>query len=224
MGDRYRYLSRGSRRGSRQPPIVVADPLRFAIHHWNGNRLATHFDTAGEHDVLARYCPTLQPLASSPRKRPSPDVAPAKAGPQRVKSAAPFTPRVPAFAGTTPSRPILPPAKRASHPRPGASRRTERGRTRRFRVRTKHTKATKRPSPVPRCRQFPPQRPPPPARAGPLRAVTATTPLRRRLRRRSGQALCPSCASCETIHTVDAARRWESRHVYRSFPEEKREP
>lgn len=43
-------------------PMIVADPPWFAIHHWDGRRLATHFDTAGGHDVLARYGPELQPL------------------------------------------------------------------------------------------------------------------------------------------------------------------
>ncbi|HEX8241549.1 MAG TPA: phosphodiesterase [Allosphingosinicella sp.] len=43
-------------------PMIVADPPWFAIHHWDGRRLATHFDTACEHDVLARYGPGLQPL------------------------------------------------------------------------------------------------------------------------------------------------------------------
>ncbi|HYG49143.1 MAG TPA: phosphodiesterase [Allosphingosinicella sp.] len=43
-------------------PMIVADPPWFAIHHWNGKRLTTHFDTAEDHDVLARYGPNLQPL------------------------------------------------------------------------------------------------------------------------------------------------------------------
>ncbi|HYJ83689.1 MAG TPA: phosphodiesterase [Allosphingosinicella sp.] len=43
-------------------PMIVADPPWFAIHHWDGKRLASHFDTAGDHDVLARYGPGLQPL------------------------------------------------------------------------------------------------------------------------------------------------------------------
>ncbi len=43
-------------------PMIVADPPWFAIHVWNGSRLVTHFDTAGDHDVLARYGPGLQPL------------------------------------------------------------------------------------------------------------------------------------------------------------------
>ncbi|HET9637931.1 MAG TPA: phosphodiesterase [Allosphingosinicella sp.] len=43
-------------------PMIVADPPWFAIHVWNGTSLVTHFDTAGDHDVLARYGPGLQPL------------------------------------------------------------------------------------------------------------------------------------------------------------------
>jgi 3',5'-cyclic AMP phosphodiesterase CpdA len=42
--------------------MIVADPPWYAIHHWNGERLASHFDTADEHVVLARYGPELQPL------------------------------------------------------------------------------------------------------------------------------------------------------------------
>ena len=43
-------------------PMIVADPPWFAIHVWNGRQLVSHFDTAGGHDVLARYGPELQPL------------------------------------------------------------------------------------------------------------------------------------------------------------------
>jgi Icc protein len=43
-------------------PMIVADPPWFAIHVWNGSTLVTHFDTAGDHDILARYGPGLQPL------------------------------------------------------------------------------------------------------------------------------------------------------------------
>jgi 3',5'-cyclic-AMP phosphodiesterase len=42
--------------------MIVADPPWFAIHHWDGRRLVSHFDTAGEHEILARYGPELQPL------------------------------------------------------------------------------------------------------------------------------------------------------------------
>ncbi|MGA9582748.1 MAG: phosphodiesterase [Allosphingosinicella sp.] len=43
-------------------PMILAEPPAFAIHHWDGRRLATHFDTAGEHEILARYGRGLQPL------------------------------------------------------------------------------------------------------------------------------------------------------------------
>jgi 3',5'-cyclic AMP phosphodiesterase CpdA len=43
-------------------PMIVAGPPWFAIHHWDGTRLVTHFDTAGEHEILARFGPKLQPL------------------------------------------------------------------------------------------------------------------------------------------------------------------
>ena len=43
-------------------PMIIAAPPCFAIHHWNGRRLATHFAAAGPPDVLARYGPKLQPL------------------------------------------------------------------------------------------------------------------------------------------------------------------
>ena len=43
-------------------PMIVADHPGFAVHLWNGRQLLTHFDTAEEHEVLARYGPELQPL------------------------------------------------------------------------------------------------------------------------------------------------------------------
>jgi 3',5'-cyclic AMP phosphodiesterase CpdA len=43
-------------------PMIVADPPGYAIHYWNGRELITHFDTAEDHTVLARYEPALQPL------------------------------------------------------------------------------------------------------------------------------------------------------------------
>jgi len=43
-------------------PMIVADPPYYAVHLWDGCRLVSHFDTAGEHVVLARYGPELQPL------------------------------------------------------------------------------------------------------------------------------------------------------------------
>jgi 3',5'-cyclic AMP phosphodiesterase CpdA len=43
-------------------PMIVADPPGFALHLWTGRSLLTHFATAGEHEVLARFGPQLQPL------------------------------------------------------------------------------------------------------------------------------------------------------------------
>ena len=43
-------------------PMIVADPPWFALHLWTGAALITHFDTAEDHDVIARYGPSLQPL------------------------------------------------------------------------------------------------------------------------------------------------------------------
>jgi 3',5'-cyclic AMP phosphodiesterase CpdA len=43
-------------------PMIVADPPGFALHLWTGRNLLTHFGTAGEHEVLARFGPKLQPL------------------------------------------------------------------------------------------------------------------------------------------------------------------
>ena len=43
-------------------PMIVAEPPAFALHLWNGRHLLTHFDTAAEHEVLARFTPQLQPL------------------------------------------------------------------------------------------------------------------------------------------------------------------
>ena len=43
-------------------PMIVSDPPCFALHYWNGRELITHFDTAEDHEVLARYSPKRQPL------------------------------------------------------------------------------------------------------------------------------------------------------------------
>ncbi|HYN69153.1 MAG TPA: phosphodiesterase, partial [Candidatus Eisenbacteria bacterium] len=42
--------------------MIVADQPWFALHYWNGRELITHFDTAEDHEVLARYSPQRQPL------------------------------------------------------------------------------------------------------------------------------------------------------------------
>jgi 3',5'-cyclic-AMP phosphodiesterase len=43
-------------------PMIVADPPWYGLHLWDGERLVSHFDTAEDHEVLARYTPKLQPL------------------------------------------------------------------------------------------------------------------------------------------------------------------
>jgi 3',5'-cyclic AMP phosphodiesterase CpdA len=43
-------------------PMIVADPPAYAIHHWDGERLVTHFETAQDHEVLASFDERLQPL------------------------------------------------------------------------------------------------------------------------------------------------------------------
>ena len=43
-------------------PMIVADPPGFALHRWDRRPLISHFDTAEEHEIIARYTPKLQPL------------------------------------------------------------------------------------------------------------------------------------------------------------------
>jgi 3',5'-cyclic AMP phosphodiesterase CpdA len=43
-----------------QRPLVVADPPGYALHWWNGRELVTHWQTAEDHTVLARYDAHLQ--------------------------------------------------------------------------------------------------------------------------------------------------------------------
>jgi 3',5'-cyclic AMP phosphodiesterase CpdA len=42
--------------------MIVADPPAIALHWWNGKQLVSHFETAEEHVMLARYDENLQPL------------------------------------------------------------------------------------------------------------------------------------------------------------------
>lgn len=46
-------------------PMIIADPPAYALHHWNGRALVSHFDTTDEHVVLARYDRSMQPLVRS---------------------------------------------------------------------------------------------------------------------------------------------------------------
>ncbi len=43
-------------------PMIIADPPAFALHRWNGRELVSHFDTAEDHLVLARYDARMQGL------------------------------------------------------------------------------------------------------------------------------------------------------------------
>lgn len=46
-------------------PMIVADPPAFALHKWNGRELVSHFDTADEHVMLAKFDAKMQPLVQS---------------------------------------------------------------------------------------------------------------------------------------------------------------
>lgn len=43
-----------------QRALIVADPPGYALHWWNGRELITHWETAEDHTVLARYDANLQ--------------------------------------------------------------------------------------------------------------------------------------------------------------------
>ena len=43
-------------------PMIVEEPPAFALHLWTGRSLVTHFATAEDREVLARYGPAMQPL------------------------------------------------------------------------------------------------------------------------------------------------------------------
>jgi 3',5'-cyclic AMP phosphodiesterase CpdA len=43
-------------------PMVVAGPPAFALHLWTGRGLVTHFGSAADDEVIARFEPKLQPL------------------------------------------------------------------------------------------------------------------------------------------------------------------
>lgn len=43
-------------------PMIVADQPGYALHLWNGRELVSHFDSAGERAVLAKYDDRLQAL------------------------------------------------------------------------------------------------------------------------------------------------------------------
>ncbi len=43
-------------------PMIIADPPAYALHHWNGRELISHFDTSDEHVMLAKYDESMQGL------------------------------------------------------------------------------------------------------------------------------------------------------------------
>ncbi|HUQ13773.1 MAG TPA: phosphodiesterase [Novosphingobium sp.] len=43
-------------------PLIVADPPAYALHWWNGRELIGHYQTAEDHEVLARYDAGLQEM------------------------------------------------------------------------------------------------------------------------------------------------------------------
>ena len=43
-------------------PLILGDPPAFALHYWNGERLLTHFDVGGPHNVMASYDSNAQPM------------------------------------------------------------------------------------------------------------------------------------------------------------------
>lgn len=43
-------------------PMIVADQPAYALHLWNGRELVSHFDSAGDRAVLAKYDDRLQAL------------------------------------------------------------------------------------------------------------------------------------------------------------------
>lgn len=43
-------------------PMIIADPPAFALHRWSRNGLVSHFETADEHVMLAKFDNGMQPL------------------------------------------------------------------------------------------------------------------------------------------------------------------
>ncbi|WP_176594507.1 metallophosphoesterase [Sphingobium sp. EM0848] len=43
-------------------PMIVADLPAFALHRWTEHGLISHFETTGDHDALARFDASMQPL------------------------------------------------------------------------------------------------------------------------------------------------------------------
>jgi 3',5'-cyclic AMP phosphodiesterase CpdA len=45
--------------------MIIADPPAYALHKWNGRELVSHFDTADEHVMLAKFDVKMQPLVKA---------------------------------------------------------------------------------------------------------------------------------------------------------------
>jgi 3',5'-cyclic AMP phosphodiesterase CpdA len=43
-------------------PLITSEPPRYALHHWDGTRLVSHYETVSDWDVIAFYGPHLQPM------------------------------------------------------------------------------------------------------------------------------------------------------------------
>lgn len=46
-------------------PMIIADPPAYALHRWTDQGLVTHFETADEHTMLAKFDASMQPLVRS---------------------------------------------------------------------------------------------------------------------------------------------------------------
>jgi 3',5'-cyclic AMP phosphodiesterase CpdA len=42
--------------------LITTEPPTYALHHWDGETLATHYETVSDWYVLARYTASLQPM------------------------------------------------------------------------------------------------------------------------------------------------------------------
>jgi len=45
--------------------MIVAEPAGYALHHWNGSDVVTHFGSVAAPSVLARFDAAMQPLVRS---------------------------------------------------------------------------------------------------------------------------------------------------------------
>jgi hypothetical protein len=45
--------------------MIIADAPAYALHKWNGRELVSHFDTADDHVMLAKFDMKMQPLVKA---------------------------------------------------------------------------------------------------------------------------------------------------------------